>query len=95
MTELADRPRGVHAGRRRRLSKSALAGGNSRASCCGAAATSKKVQQRYDKLLAEVGPELYILREAESAEISAVGGELLARAIAKMRAGAVHADGGV
>lgn len=57
-------------------------------------ASSKKVAHVYQQLLAQVGPELYILREADFEEIKAVGGELLARAIEKMRAGQVHATPG-
>ncbi|HEY3377107.1 MAG TPA: UvrD-helicase domain-containing protein [Armatimonadota bacterium] len=93
VTELADRPRGVKpAGAfafQSLLSLAEILGELQQTS-----ATSKKVLQWYKKLLAEIGPELYILREAELAQITASGGELLARAIAKMRSGAVHATPG-
>ncbi len=57
-------------------------------------AGSKPVARLYEKLLTEIGPELYILREAEAAELRAAGGELFALAIEKMRAGQVHAAPG-
>jgi uncharacterized protein (TIGR00375 family) len=56
--------------------------------------TSKPVVRLYEKLLAEVGPELFILREADPDALRAAGGELFALAIAKMRAGQVHAEAG-
>lgn len=93
VVELADRPRGAMpagAGKYQSLLSLAEIGGQ----VLESSATSKKAVQLYDKLLAEVGPELFVLREAELDAIKAAGGELLAQAVAKMRAGRVHATPG-
>jgi DNA helicase-2/ATP-dependent DNA helicase PcrA len=50
---------------------------------------SKFVTRNYDNLLAEVGPELFILEAAPINEISRKGSSLLAEAISRMRAGRV------
>lgn len=90
VVELADRPRGARPeGARdfqRLLSLAEILG-----EVWETGAQSKKVTQWYDRLLAEVGPELFILREAELDALRVAGGELLARAIAKMRTGDIHA----
>ncbi len=57
-------------------------------------AASKQVQAEYMKLLARLGPELVILREAPLEEIAAVGGERLAEGIGRMRRGEVVAQPG-
>ncbi|HXF63508.1 MAG TPA: UvrD-helicase domain-containing protein [Caldilineaceae bacterium] len=57
-------------------------------------AGSRKVQQEMEKLLARLGPELAILRTVPLEEIRAVGGDRLAEAIRRMRAGEVVAEGG-
>lgn len=88
--ELADRPRGAKpAGAFQFQSLLSLA--EILGELLGTSSSSKKVAQAYKKLLAEVGPELHILREAELEQIRAAGGDLLAHAIAKMRRGAIHA----
>ena len=93
VTELADRPRGAKpAGAAQFQSLLSLA--EILGELCYTASSSKKVGKLYEKLLAEVGPELYILRKAELAQIRDAGGELLAAAIEKMRAGRVHATPG-
>ncbi|HEX2948373.1 MAG TPA: UvrD-helicase domain-containing protein [Armatimonadota bacterium] len=93
VTELADRPRGiVPEGAFQYQSLLSLA--EIIAEVNNVSATSKKVMREYDRLLAEVGAELYLLREAEIDEIKASGGELLARAIVKMRSGKVHTTPG-
>ncbi|MHB9131606.1 MAG: UvrD-helicase domain-containing protein [Armatimonadota bacterium] len=90
VVELADRPRGaVPAGAFQFQSLLSLA--EILGEMYQTGSTSKKVGLLYHKLLAEVGPELHILREAELAEIRESGGELLARAIEKMRSGKIHA----
>ncbi|MHB9023807.1 MAG: UvrD-helicase domain-containing protein [Armatimonadota bacterium] len=93
VTELADRPKGTVPpgafGYQSLLSLGAILG-----EVLETGATSKKALLLYDKLLSEVGPELYILREAELTEIKAAGGELLALAIEKMRSGNIHATPG-
>ncbi|HOF87796.1 MAG TPA: UvrD-helicase domain-containing protein, partial [Armatimonadota bacterium] len=93
VTELADRPRGcVPPGACQFQSLLALT--KILGELHGVSSSSKQVDHLYDKLLAEIGPELFILREAEPAQIAAAGGELLARAIEKVRAGAVHTTPG-
>ncbi|MCC6167274.1 MAG: UvrD-helicase domain-containing protein [Caldilineaceae bacterium] len=57
-------------------------------------AGSRRVQQEYEKLLAQLGPELEILRAVPLEEIAAAGGSRLAEAIRRVRAGEVHAEGG-
>jgi uncharacterized protein (TIGR00375 family) len=88
--ELADRPRGARpegaANFQSMLSLAEILG-----ELYQTGAGSKKVALAYEHLLAAIGPELYILREAELDQIRTAGGELLARAIEKMRAGKVHA----
>ncbi len=60
----------------------------------GVGGSSKQVQAEYMKLLARLGPELAILREAPLADITAAGGERLAEAIGRMRRGEVVAQPG-
>src|SRR6266700_5144169 len=55
---------------------------------------SKKVAMQTDKLVAELGPELPILREIPLGDISRVGGGLLAEAIARLRRGEVTREAG-
>ncbi len=55
---------------------------------------AKQVQQNYEKLLSKLGPELAILQDLPLAEISAVGGELLAEGIRRVRNGEVHIAAG-
>jgi DNA helicase-2/ATP-dependent DNA helicase PcrA len=50
---------------------------------------SKCVKQKYDELLAILGPELFILANAPLEEISRKGSSLLSEAISRMRAGRV------
>ena len=57
----------------------------------GVGAKSKRVATLYEQLLAELGPELFILREAPLDEIARAGGELLSLAIARMRQNKVQA----
>ena len=61
----------------------------------GVGASSKQVQAEYVKLLARLGPELAILRDAPLEEIAAVGGERLAEGIGRMRRGEVIAQAGL
>ena len=50
---------------------------------------SKKVRSIYDRLLAELGPELGILRRAEPVAIENCAGALVAEAVRRMRSGEV------
>ncbi len=56
--------------------------------------TSRRVQQEYEKLLAKVGPELFILRHAPLEEIAAAGGSRIAEAVGRIRRGEISALGG-
>ncbi|OQA45624.1 MAG: ATP-dependent DNA helicase PcrA [Chloroflexi bacterium ADurb.Bin325] len=60
----------------------------------GVGAGSKQVGAEYAKLLARLGPDLTILRDAPLAEIAAAGGERLAEGIGRMRRGEVVAEAG-
>jgi DNA helicase-2/ATP-dependent DNA helicase PcrA len=51
---------------------------------------SKKVRERYFRLLARLGPELAILRRVPLPDLAREGGGLLAHGIEKMRRGEVH-----
>jgi DNA helicase-2/ATP-dependent DNA helicase PcrA len=60
----------------------------------GTGASSRRVQQEMEKLLARLGPELAILRTVPPEEIATVGGNRLAEAVRRIRAGQVQAEGG-
>jgi DNA helicase-2/ATP-dependent DNA helicase PcrA len=55
---------------------------------------TKGVQNAVNKLLCELGPELFILREAPYDELERLGGPLLSEAISRMRKGQVVLEGG-
>jgi DNA helicase II / ATP-dependent DNA helicase PcrA len=55
---------------------------------CGEA--TKKVQRLYFRLLETLGPELHILRRVAREDLAREGGELLARAVEKMRRAEVN-----
>jgi DNA helicase II / ATP-dependent DNA helicase PcrA len=57
-------------------------------------AGSKKVGQRYFRLLEKLGPELEILRHLPLTDLAREGGPLLAHGIEKMRRGQVQIKGG-
>ncbi|MDA0748149.1 MAG: hypothetical protein O2954_16625, partial [bacterium] len=58
-------------------------------SVLGVGPTSKRVQGVYHNLLAELGPELYILREAPVQDIARCGEALVAEGVRRMRLGEV------
>jgi DNA helicase-2/ATP-dependent DNA helicase PcrA len=60
----------------------------------GVKSLSKKVEQRYFRLLEKLGPELQILRRAPLEDLAREGGSLLAHAIAKIRRREVHIHAG-
>ena len=64
------------------------------ASALGCTVASKKVKQLYAALLRELGPELYILREAPLDAIEAAAGPYLAEAIRRLRQGRVKIEPG-
>ncbi|MBW1917509.1 MAG: UvrD-helicase domain-containing protein [Deltaproteobacteria bacterium] len=55
---------------------------------------SKKVEEKYFRLLDRLGPELAILRQVPEEELARQGGPLLAAAIAKIRRRQVHIEAG-
>ncbi|NLC06859.1 MAG: UvrD-helicase domain-containing protein, partial [Syntrophomonadaceae bacterium] len=60
------------------------------AAALGVGVQSKKVDQHYFSMLAQLGPELVILRETPLEQVAAAGGVLVAEAIRRMRAGEVE-----
>lgn len=58
-------------------------------SVLGVGPTSKRVQGVYERLLADLGPELTVLRDASPEAIAAAGEPLVAEGIRRMRAGEV------
>ena len=60
------------------------------AASTGLSVTSKKIQQRYESLLAELGPEFDILRQVPLEEIQQVAGPCVAEGIRRLRNGQVH-----
>jgi len=64
-------------------------------SVVGVGPTSKRVQSLYHDLLAELGPELHILRTVDAGRIERVSGEpLIATGVTNMREGQVRIDPG-
>ncbi|SCJ73035.1 ATP-dependent DNA helicase pcrA [Anaerotruncus sp. 2789STDY5834896] len=60
------------------------------AASTGVSATSKKVQRTYIELLRQLGPEFFILRQLDTAEIEKVAGPAIAEGIARLRRGEVQ-----
>ena len=60
----------------------------------GTGPKSKSVTVEVDRLVAALGPELRILRDADVAEVGRAGGGLLAEAITRLRRGAVIKEAG-
>ncbi len=58
-------------------------------SVLGVGPTSKRVQAVYERMLAELGPELVILRDASPEAIAGCGEPLVAEGVRRMRAGEV------
>ncbi len=56
----------------------------------GAGPKTKKVRAVYDRLLAEIGPELEVLRRAGLGAIESCGGPLVAESVRRMRCGEVE-----
>lgn len=64
------------------------------AASAGGSAAGKKVNERYEALLRELGPEFHILREAPEEDIRRVAGPLVAEGIRRLRAGQVERSPG-
>jgi superfamily I DNA/RNA helicase len=60
----------------------------------GVGARSKSVEGKLSDLVAALGPELYLLREAPLDELTRAGGELLGEAIGRLRRGDVRRTAG-
>ena len=63
-------------------------------SVLGVGPTSKRVQRVYERLLAELGPELAILRDASPEAIAGCGEALVAEGVRRMRSGEVEIAAG-
>jgi DNA helicase II / ATP-dependent DNA helicase PcrA len=55
---------------------------------------SKKVSHEVGRLVAELGPEIAILTEADAGDLRRAGGSLLAEAVARLRRGEVRREAG-
>jgi DNA helicase-2/ATP-dependent DNA helicase PcrA len=55
---------------------------------------TKGVTAAVDRLVQELGPELYILRQAPLDQLKGLGGEVLAEGVRRMRQGKVYVEGG-
>ena len=60
------------------------------AASTGASAAGKKTMELYEKLLRDLGPEFYILREAPAADIARAAGPCVAEGIRRLRLGQVE-----
>ncbi len=87
--ELADRPVGFHPeGARPFESLAPLP--EVLAACTGVSATCKRTLALYERMIDELGPEFYILRQAPVAEIERLAGPCIAEGIRRLRAGKVE-----
>ncbi|MCI1990870.1 MAG: UvrD-helicase domain-containing protein [Oscillospiraceae bacterium] len=59
------------------------------AASTGFTPASKKVQASYERMIQDLGPELFILREAQPGDIELAAGPLVAEGIRRLRAGKV------
>lgn len=84
--ELADRPAGA---KREKPFESLAPLPEVIAASTGASAAGKRVQEQYQRLLRELGPEFYILREAPLADVGQVAGEWVQEGLRRLRAGEV------
>ena len=91
--ELADRPAGDAVKRARRY-HSLIPLTEVLGEILGVGPQSRRVESVYEGLLAALGPELYILKDAPPADLRRAGGELLETGIERMRSGRVHVMGG-
>jgi len=91
--ELADRPEGAK-GRRWRPFYRCIPLNEILGDAMNAGAGSKNVLREYDTLMAKVGSELFVLRDAPLEDIRAVSGDLAAEGIRRMRDGRVKIDEG-
>jgi PHP family Zn ribbon phosphoesterase len=64
------------------------------AASIGATTASKKVKEKYSDLIHNLGPELFILREAQISDIEFKAGPLIAEGIRRIRTGKVKVQPG-
>ncbi|MGD2080111.1 MAG: endonuclease Q family protein [Nitrospirota bacterium] len=64
------------------------------AECEGRGVNTLGVQKKYLDLLSKLGPELKVLLEVPADDISSAGGERIAQAVERMRAGEIHISPG-
>lgn len=84
--ELADRPAGA---KREKPFESLAPLPEVIAASTGVRAASGRVQEQYQRLLRELGPEFYILRDAPLADVGQVAGEWVQEGLRRLRAGEV------
>ncbi len=58
--------------------------------CVGVLGTGKRVERVYERLLNDLGPELYILREAALSDIAWAAGPVLEEAVNRLRRGRIE-----
>lgn len=90
---LADRPQGYRPAHARRFERLAPLD-HVLASCLGMGAGCARVTKLYDKLLGDVGNELYVLRQAPLQDIAACAGPIAAEGIRRLRLGDIHIQSG-
>ena len=64
------------------------------AASLGLSPASKKVAERYETMLQQIGPEFYVLRQAPLEQVEAVAGPCVAEGLSRMRQGRVTLDAG-
>ncbi len=91
--ELADRPAGERPPTARPY-ESLLSLNEILGQVLGVGPKTKKVGRFYDRLTGQVGPELFVLRQAPLEDIARAAGPVAAEAVARVRRGEVRAEGG-
>ena len=93
VAELADRPDGSRSPRARGFER-LIPLAEVLAECHDSGPATRAVEQDRERLLKELGPELYVLREAPLDRISRCSGSLVAEAVRRNRSGEVRIDPG-
>lgn len=88
--ELADRPAGDRPAGRMPIVEHLIPLAEMLGEIHGVGARTKTVVTKLDKLVATLGPELHILRDAPLDDITRTGGELIGEAVRRLRAGDVR-----
>ncbi len=90
---LADRPEGVRPPGAREFQR-LVPLAEVAADALGVGSGSKRVAAACDRLLAELGPELHVLRDAPLADVAAVAGPVVAEGVRRVRAGELQVEPG-